>query len=354
MKIAHIDAVRKSVAPNDVAVLTDIFRTAAGKPPGVPAQRYRANHKDWHDAITRLANERNFLQQQGANYELRVFALPLIDDQRARTILEIIEAIFQRMKLVYDKHLSEPRPLGEIIEGVSGNEVDILAALYFMIDAHSVTAGHTNGFPYCENPQFSVAESVILYPGFGRILDEFYEWHITNPRRLADTWLNSHPFSRPTDDKGFFTATDAAVPPKWFDQLDKEKQALITEIDAALRAGSMALPVMGLRALIESVIRDHIDEPGQDGLKDRLSGFKKKGFVTDQQALTIYSVIDVGNAAAHRAHFPSEAGLETCVGVVKNMMELIYILKPRMDAVAANTPKKEPSPPAVKDGKSRI
>lgn len=96
---------------------------------------------------------------------------------------------------------------------------------------------------------------------------------------------------------------------------------------------------MGLRTLIESVMRDHVGK--RDSFKKYLADFRKEGYVTDQHAVVIEMVVDAGNAAVHRTHFPNHSDLDTCIGVVKNMMELVYILKPKMDAVAANTPKKE-------------
>lgn len=95
---------------------------------------------------------------------------------------------------------------------------------------------------------------------------------------------------------------------------------------------------MGLRTLLELVILDHIGDQGS--FNKNLKAFQDAGFMTKQQADVIAYVIDAGSAAAHRAYFPNLTDLTTCIDAVRYLMQGVYVLKPQMDAVATNTPKR--------------
>ena len=63
-------------------------------------------------------------------------------------------------------------------------------------------------------------------------------------------------------------------------------------------------------------------------------------YVTPKMAEALNHVLDAGNASAHRAYFPSREDLLTCIELVKHLIHGIYILRPRVDKVAENTPKR--------------
>lgn len=340
MKIAHIDTARKSVGPKNIEVLTDIFRTSQGTPPGVPAARYRVNHRQWMDTLDELSNGQLFLKRSrtGSNYELRLFALPLIQDTRAEILLGLMEQIFYALQRSYERHLTEMQPLSEIVSAISGTSDDIRAAFYYLTDASGVWSGLSSDFPYGDDPKIGVAESVLRYPDCGRLFDEFYEWHIINPKSQADTWMNAALHMTSDGEGGFFSRHEAEKPPDWYMQLDDMKKALISELDKAVGAGMAALPTMGLRTLLESVMRDHVGE--KKSFAEYLVAFRNAGYVTNQHADLIEKVVDAGHASIHRAYFPNRSDLDTCVEVVKHLMHGVYVLKPKVDAVAENTPPK--------------
>lgn len=341
MTIAHVDIARTAIGKQKVLVLTDIFKNCKGTPPQVPAARYRADHPQWLNVLDELRNAQTFLQhdRNGVNYRLTVYALPIIDDARAETLLGLMDSIYIELKKLYHVHLSEMISLSEIIANISGDPGDIREALYYLTaDSSGIYSGLSMDFPYGAEPKMGISESVLRHPDFGSVLSEYYEWNFANPQKRASAWeVNQSPFGS-AKAPGFFTSDDSSARPQWYEQLDDTKRALISELDDAVRMDLVALPTMGLRTLIESVMRDHVDE--QNSFKEYLKAFRTAGYVTDQHAALIATVVDAGSASAHRAYFPNTADLRVCIEVVKHLLHGVYVLKPKVDVVTENTPKR--------------
>jgi hypothetical protein len=340
--IAHTDIVREAIGQPKADVLSDVFKNCLGSPPSVPAARYRAAHVSWLDILDELVSDRSFLQPDDThrNYRLRVYALPLIDDPRAKSLLELMGLIYKRFKILYDEYLSEQIPLSKVLESVVADRKDSLEALFYIVDAHGVWSGLSIGFPYGDSPTIGIAESVLRKEDFGSVLSEFYQWHFVNPKKRAGSWENQPPQLNIEERLSFFANSPDGALPDWYRQLDDIKKALVIEIDAAVVHGLEALPTMGLRTLLESVMRDRVGE--KSNFRETLAAFREAGWVTDQHAQVIEQVIDVGHASAHRAYFPDPPELKICIDVVKHLIEGIYVLKPKMDTVAKKTPKRMP------------
>jgi len=138
---------------------------------------------------------------------------------------------------------------------------------------------------------------------------------------------------------GLFNGTNASNYPEWYEELDDKKKALLNEIDSSLRNDLSALPMMGLRALLESVMVERVGDDG--GFEAKLKLFEKNGYVTSQHADIIRKVLDAGHASMHRTYFPSVGDLDTGAEVVKHLLHGIYVLHPKVQGVAANTPTRQ-------------
>jgi hypothetical protein len=97
--------------------------------------------------------------------------------------------------------------------------------------------------------------------------------------------------------------------------------------------------MIGLRTLLDIVMVEKLGDIG--GFGKKLHTFEKQGYVTAKDAELISSVLDAGNAAAHRAYSPNEEALKICFDVVKHVMEGIYILQPKMNQLREDIPNRE-------------
>jgi hypothetical protein len=338
-----------------LVVLSDIFRNTSGFPPGVSFARYRANHPDWIEALNGLEVDQLFLKRSSdsTQYRIRVYALPLLNEKRAQRLLDLMDRLFLEFREFYREKLNAPIKTSEIFElarrklGVADTEF-VREALFYMMDSHGIWSGMTNDFPFADDSSINISEDVLRKDSFRSQLAQVYEWHIVNPKKTAEgrrvklvgtrESARRRREQRVSKARSAFLGSSSGVLPEWYEQLGNAQKALIKELDQAIAKGMAALPTMGLRTLLELVMRDHIADKGT--FKGNVEAFEEAGFITKQQANLISNVIDAGNAAAHRAYFPNHSDLTTCVDAVRHLMEGVYILKPKVDAVVVNTPKR--------------
>lgn len=344
----RITAVRHIVGDQTIAVLAEVFEHSDGCPPGIHGDRYRADHPELIDLLDRLGSAQLFLRRQQdnpRNYQVMVFALPLVESERSNRYVQTMEVLYAAMQGFYRERLSDPVTIVELIERADASGVlplkdskEIKDALFYMVDGASVWSGKSQGFPYDVDSTLCVSEFVLRHPTLLSVIEQFYDWHILNPRRIIATDVDLFKSDGNIHVESSFFHQSEISRQGWYEQLDDAKKALIAEVDFALNSNLSSLPTMGLRALLESIVLDHIDDRGT--FKGNIEEFVKRGFMTSKQADLVSSVVDTGNAAVHRAYFPNRADILLCVEVVKHLAHGVYILAPQVDEMAAKTPQR--------------
>lgn len=121
-------------------------------------------------------------------------------------------------------------------------------------------------------------------------------------------------------------------PPKWVNDLffteniyNPFKREFLHEIYVALRSNSVRLAVLGIRALLEQVMIESIDDQGR--FIDNLEKFQEEGFISKRQREALGPVIEAGHASMHRGYKPTLREVEAIMDVVENVIESIYISK---------------------------
>ena len=339
MDILHVETVKEAIGSQAVEVLRKIFESRKGEPPSVPIQRFRADHEEWISTLDILEGTYSLIERsrECADYLIRPYALPLIDSSESDEILNIMDKIYARFPQLYKEHLSRPIGIDTLCGSVSGRENIINEALYYITQSHGIYSGMTTGFPYRQNSTLCISESVLAKKSIGRVLSEYYEWHFVNPKNQIAS-LDSFDPSGVDSWSIFFKDNTSARKPEWYDYLGDTQKALILEIDSALSNKLEALPTIGLRTLLETIMVEKIGDIG--GFAKKVKRFTEEGYVTPKMTEALSHVLDAGSASAHRAYFPSRENLITCVELVKHLMHGIYILRPSIEKVADNTPKR--------------
>lgn len=342
LSVPHVDVVKESLGEAAIQALSLVFANSSGIPPSTPSARLRADHSHLMDTLDRLGWDGTFLKRNDTNTTYRVsgFALPLIDSSHALELLECMHAIYTHLKIYYAEHLREPLPISELI-GFSGTSSDLAQeALCYMYDVDGWSAGSSSSFPIDPDSNVTINEQVLIYGSFGDLLARIYEWNYVNPKQKATSATN-WPLQNSTQSSSvFFNDTNLLKFPQWYEELEPNKKALLNEIDLGLRNQLSALPMMGLRALLESVMIERVGDSG--GFEAKLKQFEKNGYATPQHADVIRKVLDAGHASMHRTYFPNADDLETCVDVVKHLLHGVYVLHPKVLDLAANTPPRQP------------
>ena len=338
MHIRHIDVVKKSLGDSTLELLKTIFDESTGLPPGVPATRFRANYPKWMDELNNMGHSGFLLKPDYTKdtYRVSAYVLPLIESEHTSEILTCTEVVYKYLQRYYDEHLRQPISTDQLTEIVKIERALLLESLCYMRDIDGWWSSLGNDFPLEENSMVVVNEQVLKYDSFADLISRVYEWNYVNPKERAETWGREERTKNSNENDGFFTADEFAEYPTWFSELDDSKKAFIGEIDVAIRSALLALPTIGLRTLLERVMVEHIGEAG--GFAEKLRRFEENGFVTVLHADSLRKVLDVGHASAHRAYFPNEEDVKTCVEVVKHLMHGLYVLHPKVQEMSKNTP----------------
>lgn len=341
INVPHVKVVKDILGATAIEVLKALFNNVSGTPPTIKADRFRADNPYWLDVLDELENKKSLIERtrDGNDYIVRCYSLPLIDDKRAKRILSLMQDIYFLLKTLYPKYLSESIPLKILLQDIHGDKNEVLDAFYYLSEAHHVWSGKTIGFPYAEDCTLAISESVLRHEGVDEILAEYFEWHFINPQNESNTWTEQFSIADLKESEGFFGGDSGNGIPEWYELLDGTKKALISEISIALNNNLSALPTIGLRTLIEIIMADKIGNEG--GFAKKLKNFEKAGYITVNHAQLLDSVLDTGNAAAHRAHFPNKEDIKTCVAVVEHLVQGIYILEPKVEKLKVNTPKRK-------------
>lgn len=341
-KIPHVDAVKEILGVAAIEALTELFKVGVGSPASVPIDRFRADNQQWIEVLDDLERNKSLIERTKdcRNYLIRSYALPLIEDSKAIQLLDVMQLLVLRFKKLYSVHLQESLDIEKLVGDIEGDRELLLDALYYLTESHDIWSGKSIGFPYSGENSLCLSESSLSHNNIGDILGKYYEWHFLNPVKQLAINNNGYRRSAPDLKTNFLSRTENADHPDWYEKLDDVKKALIQEIEFTVIHGMSALPTIGLRTLIETVIVEKIGDKG-DGFEKKLKRFKNEGFATEHQVNLLRSVLEVGNASAHRAYFPNVEDLQTCIDVVKHMLEGIYILHPKVKKVSDGTPKRK-------------
>lgn len=155
----------------------------------------------------------------------------------------------------------------------------------------------------------------------------------------AENWCSEDcgPDGRPEIEVSVYPKTAAQrAAPSWLeefdfseDELEKALNAQLKEIYGSFDQGAFWLCVMGVRAVIETLMTNKISDNGS--FSKNLSEFSKRGFISEPQRLAMEQAIDVGSAAVHRGTQANRAKALEAIQVAENVIEAVMI-QPKREA----------------------
>lgn len=144
----------------------------------------------------------------------------------------------------------------------------------------------------------------------------------------------------------FFPSPTPRHRPAWIDRLPTELEGLMGEIYEARRGPSVRLIAMGVRAVIDVVMRVEIGDSG--GFEEKLQRLLDKGLISETQRETLATVVDAGSAAGHRGFRPAVELIDGMLDVVESLLQQRYIVGPMVNTLKTTIPPRPPRPPQVK------
>jgi hypothetical protein len=131
----------------------------------------------------------------------------------------------------------------------------------------------------------------------------------SSAQRAAPSWLEEFDFST--------------------DELEKSLEAQLKEVYKSFDQGTFWICVMGVRAVIETLMTNKIGDLGS--FSKNLSEFSKRGFISEPQRLALEQAIDVGSAAIHRGAKANRTKALEAIQITENVIEGVMI-QPKREA----------------------
>jgi hypothetical protein len=131
--------------------------------------------------------------------------------------------------------------------------------------------------------------------------------------------------------KTFYPSPVSRKKPSWLSSLasgtlgsvgDDKLVDLMHEIYQAIDGGQHRLAAMGIRALLEQIMRAKIGDNGS--FPEKMQRLQDKGYISLIQRDAMRETIEVGHAAMHRAFAPSEQELNKALDIVEGIMAAIF------------------------------
>lgn len=116
---------------------------------------------------------------------------------------------------------------------------------------------------------------------------------------------------------------------------------LLKEIYVALQNAQPYLAAMGIRALLEQIMIDKIKDNGT--FTENLRKFQEAGYVSKLQREQLATVLEVGHAAIHRGHKPSQEDLTTIVDITEVLIQSIYLHGSKVKELKGKIPPRKTS-----------
>ena len=263
------------------------------------------------------------------HYQIIPYVFLLIDDPKAIILLEDMETTFQLFKEVYMEQDVTPISFNEIRNRLKINKQRLQIALYYLCETHSIYCGKQNDFPDTDESTIAIDERVLRVNTTNDLLLQYFKWHYVAPKEKSE-------YSKIT---ASLSKDDTQNRVEWYKELDDKMAHIVDEIDTAIQAGLRSLSLMGIRALIEAMMISCIGDDKKT-FKKNLDELCKQEYISKRNAEFLFIVIDAGSAVIHRGHIPSDEDVKTCIDMVKNLMEQVYVIHPKLDAMNKRTPKR--------------
>ena len=136
--------------------------------------------------------------------------------------------------------------------------------------------------------------------------------------------------------------------PEWHSKLvDENLQAAMKEVYVAVSQGMVILAAIGVRTLLDRAFYRLLDEKDHGPFAKKLKAMVEKKLLLENEKDIFQSIAEVGNAATHRAHTPSQETLVKILTAVETFLYQKFILPHEAADIKKETPNKDKPDPLV-------
>ena len=123
---------------------------------------------------------------------------------------------------------------------------------------------------------------------------------------------------------------------------DSRVGGILHEVYQAVDGGQKRLAAMGIRAALEQIMILKVGD--LQTFDQKLDKFQGAGYISTLQRDALRSVLDVGDAAMHRGHMPTEDELNVALDILEGVFAPIYDHSAKAEKMADRVPARAPRP----------
>ncbi|EMN1296321.1 DUF4145 domain-containing protein [Citrobacter freundii] len=175
-------------------------------------------------------------------------------------------------------------------------------------------------------------------------LNEHFSEHTTHIER------NGHWEEVPIDMITTFPAIESFSAPEWIAKIqsvDEQLFQILNEMYVSFAKGHYILSSIGLRTIFDRTTEILKIHPGFT-LEEKVSALKNDGYIGETEAKVLSSVIDAGNAAAHRGWSPKKSEFNELLDVIEKFVERTVLSKKSLEHITAQLPARQKRPKRIK------
>lgn len=268
------------------------------------------------------------IREYQERYSPSLLALTVLIDQDAQDFLRDCSSVLAALRVRYLENYADLVAI-ECLAANANMECDrFRRSLAFLNENVAVVAGSQGRYG---DPDYKVipSEKVLTLRTIADAVNELRQYQTAFGGRSYV--LRSSPELAPA-------ASESSTPPvrPWVDELSLDLKALMNEIFFAQHAGLRALPVMGVRAAIDTACNDLVGDSG--GFDAKLKELARLGHISDAQRETLVAVVQVGHASAHRGHTPNATDVDSTVDILERLLKSLYLDPETARRLKMNTP----------------
>lgn len=114
---------------------------------------------------------------------------------------------------------------------------------------------------------------------------------------------------------------------------------LMEEVYLAIDNHLLRLAAMGIRAVLEAVMKSKVGDYNFAVLLDR---FQKADYISTRQHGTLGEILEVGHAAAHRGWEPTESDITTLLDITEGLIKGVFFHEDDARTLYQKVPKRPP------------
>jgi AraC-like DNA-binding protein len=314
------------------ALCTETF---AGRAP-VDAISFRADHEGFRPAIRRLCQLRYVDEDNSSQtYVPTVLGLKEVGSADCVRVLNLGTTLLNVFREHYRSKAKRKTNLLlkdlSLRLGIERTELNFSMWLLASF-LNSTLAGRSTNLDD-EDAYVLPGEAVYDYPSVDSII-AIYEGY--RDQALQSTYALPRPSSSPPTRQ----PTEALFERELVDRLPQGIRQVIAEIDVAVSIKLTCLAVMGLRAVLD-IFATELVGGDMGGFQQKIRLLKEKKLLHDRQIEILEAALEVGHAAAHRMHVPSDDQCRQVLGIVAHLLREHYLLAPDAKKLKDSAPQRE-------------